>query len=167
MLGATRLSGQRPGSGDGRTVREGKGMRPSRGDDSNLGVRRRGLRDRDDRRQVDARRGDEDRGRAAAGAEARTGVLAVMIGGSAVIVRGVFRVFGHLRRDGVVAVLGAMVEAARVEQGGLEPDGPNGGKRAEPRGAKHDMQTIGGVGDRPIEWVQTARHRGHLAVCRP
>src|SRR5215831_9960541 len=124
------LSGQRPGSGDGRTVREGKGMRPSRRNDSNLGVRRRGLGDGDDGWQFRRCRLNNDRRRAAAGTEARTGVLAMVVGRRSVLMRGVACVLRWLRRDSMTAVLGAVVEAARMEQGGLEPDGPNGGKRA-------------------------------------
>jgi hypothetical protein len=39
-----------------------------------------------------------------------------------------------------------MVEARRSQKGGLEPDGPDGGKGAEPGGATHHMQTIGRIG---------------------
>jgi hypothetical protein len=61
-------------------------MRPARDDDANVSVRRRGLRDRDDRRSVDRRRQNGDRRRAAAGAEAGARMLAVVLGWGPVLV---------------------------------------------------------------------------------
>jgi len=72
-------------------------------------------------------------------------MLTAMVGRRAVIVDSVRRVagvIGDLSRGRVVAVFGTPVEAARIEQGSLEPDGPNGGENAEPRRAAHDLENI-------------------------
>jgi hypothetical protein len=73
----------------------------------------------------------------------------MLVGGSSVTVSRMFGVAGvirHLHGRRVATMFGATVEAARVEQGSLEPDGPNGSEGAEPHGATHDVQTIHRVG---------------------
>ncbi len=79
-----------------------------------------------------------------------------MLGGAGVI--------RHLHGRRVATMFGATVEAARVEQGSLEPDGPNGSEGAEPHGATHDVQTIHRVGGDPTLRTQTAWDRGHSAA---
>jgi hypothetical protein len=58
-----------------------------------------------------------------------------------------------------------MVEARRSQKGGLEPDGPDGGKGAEPGGATHHMQTMCRLGGGPTLRTQMAGDRGHSADC--
>jgi hypothetical protein len=89
-------------------------------------VRRGRLVDCGDDLDIDARRQHGDRRRAAAGAEARALVLAVMARWGAMLMRNYVRhVVGRLCGDAMVTVLGARVEGARIEEGNLEPDGPN------------------------------------------
>ena len=114
----------------GRTVREGKGVRPKRDGDANVSVADGRPVDSRDKRSIDRGRGNRDHRGAAARAEAGAAVLAVMVGRRAVLMGRVLRVadmIGDLRRRRVVPVLRATVERARVEQRGLKPDGPDGG----------------------------------------
>ena len=61
-----------------------------------------------------------------------------MVRGGTVLVRDVPDMRRKLRRVGMPRVLGATVKRARIEQGGLEPYGPNGDKGAKPGRAEHD-----------------------------
>lgn len=123
-------------------------MRTKRRNDASVVRRRDGSRARDDDRNVDRGRCDGHRYRTTTGAEAGTGVLAVAIGGRVIVpeMASLRHLTRHLHPGRVMAVLGATVEAPRIEQGSLEPDGPNDGEGAEPRGAMHHVQTIGRVG---------------------
>jgi hypothetical protein len=92
---------------------------------------------------IDPRRRNRDRRRAAARAEAGASVLSVMARWSAMLMRGRMRhVVGRLDGDGMVTVLGARVEGARIKECNLEPECPDGRESAEPRSAAHDLETI-------------------------
>ena len=124
-------------------------MRPKGDDDACVVVANRGDVHRRESGDVDAGRHHRHRDSAAAGAQTGAGVLAVLIRRGAVVMR--HRVPGMLGRvhlDRVAAVLGAMVEARRSQKGGLEPDGPDCGKGAEPDGATHHVQNYRSGGRR-------------------
>lgn len=123
-------------------------MRPKGDSDANVVVANRGHVHRRQSGDVDAGRQHRNRDGAAASAQTGAGMLAVLIGRGAVLVDqvgGVPSVIGHVQ-CGVAAMLRAMVEARRSQKRGLEPDGPDGGEGAEPRGATHHMQNIDRVG---------------------
>jgi len=101
-------------------------MRPKSDDGADV-VMTNGRRvDARDHRRTDPWRQNGDQRGATARAEAGAGMRGVMVGGRAVLVRRVPR----MRRDehrGVLCVLRAMVERARVEKRTLKPDGPDAG----------------------------------------
>jgi hypothetical protein len=112
-------------------------MRPKLGNDADIGRDDRRSVDRRDERNVDRRRGNGSGRSAATRAKARAGVL-VMVRRSTVLVRDVPDMRRKLRRVGMPRMLGATIKGARIDQGGLEPYGPNGGEGAKPGRAEHD-----------------------------